>query len=101
MDYKIIWTDSAIGDLTNICKYIARDNPDAAGRVGHGILNHVKILETFPFIGPAYPRRSAGTIREIVFGKYRIFYQVQNTSKLVNVLRVWHSSQDESDLSLG
>jgi len=67
MDFKIIWTDSAIGDLKEICDYISRDDPEAAGRVGRGILDHVKILETFPFVGPPYPRRSSGTIREIVF----------------------------------
>ena len=47
MDFKIIWTDSAIGDLKEICDYISRDDSEAAGRVGRGILDHVKILETF------------------------------------------------------
>jgi plasmid stabilization system protein ParE len=55
MDFKIIWTDSAIADLRDICEYISRDNPSAAEKIGRGILDHVKILETFPFIGPAYP----------------------------------------------
>ena len=99
MDFKIIWSDSAIHDLKLICEYIAKDNPDAATRVGHGILDHVKILETFPLIGPAYPRRSSGKIREIVYGKYRVFYEVDLEAKVLNVLRVWHSAQDESNLS--
>ena len=47
MDFKIIWTDSAIGDLKEICGYISRDNPSAAEKTGRGILGHVKILETF------------------------------------------------------
>jgi plasmid stabilization system protein ParE len=73
MDFKIIWTDSAIADLEEICGFIARDNSAAAEKTGRGILEHVKILETFPFIGPAHPRRSSGAIWEIFFGKYRIF----------------------------
>jgi addiction module RelE/StbE family toxin len=98
MDFKINWSDSAISDLKQICTFISRDNPSAAQKVGQGILDHVSILETFPFIGPAYPRRSSGTVREIVFGKYRIFYEILSEPKAVNVLRVWHSARGEPNL---
>ena len=95
MDFKIIWTDSAIADLKEIVDYISRDNPLASEKLGRGILEHVKILEIFPFIGPAYPRRSSGTIREIVYGNYRIFYEVANQLKTVHVLRIWHGARGE------
>jgi toxin ParE1/3/4 len=95
MDFQVIWTESAISDLRDICSYISRDNPAASEKVGHGILSHVKILETFPFIGPAYPRGSSGTIREIVYGNYRIFYEIAEKTNLVHVLRVWHGARGE------
>ena len=95
MDFKVVWTDSAISDLEDVCAYISRDNPPASQRVGRGILDHVKILESFPFVGPTYPRGSMGTIREIVFEKYRIFYEVLAEPKIVNVLRVWHGARGE------
>jgi toxin ParE1/3/4 len=95
MDFKIIWTDSAVADLKEIVDYISRDNPAAAEKIGRGILGHVKILEMLPFIGPAYPRRSRGAIREIVAGNYRIFYEVTNQPKAVYVLRVWHGARGE------
>jgi toxin ParE1/3/4 len=98
MDFKVIWTDSAIADLREICDYVAQENPPAAEKAGRGILDHVKILESFPLIGPAYPRRSRGTIREIVYRKYRIFYEVVDKPKRVHVLRVWHGARDEPDL---
>lgn len=98
MDFKVIWTDSAIGDLEEICEYIARDNPAASEKTGRGILSHVRILETFPFIGPAYPRGASGRIREIVHGNYRIFYEVMKNTKAVHVLRVWHGAWREPDL---
>ena len=97
MDFKIIWTDSAIADLKEACDYIARDNPLAARKVGRGILDHVRILETFPLIGPAYPRRSSGAIREIVYRKYRIFYEVMDQPKRVHVLRIWHGTRGEPE----
>ena len=95
MDFKVIWTDSAIADLRDICDYIARDNPKASEKTGRGILNHVKILETFPFIVPAYPRGSSGMVREIVYGNYRIFYEITEKTNTVDVLRVWHGARGE------
>ena len=95
MDFKVVWTDSAIADVREICDYISLDNPSAAEKTGRGILEQVKILEMFPFIGPAYPRRSSGVIREIVYGKYRIFYEVTDKPKEVHVLRVWHGVRGE------
>jgi addiction module RelE/StbE family toxin len=95
MDFKIIWTDSAIADLKGVCDFISRDNPAAAEKTGRGILDHVKILETFPLIGPAYPRRSSGAIREIVSGNYRIFYEITEQPKSVHVLRIWHGARGE------
>ncbi|HEX3626272.1 MAG TPA: type II toxin-antitoxin system RelE/ParE family toxin [Verrucomicrobiae bacterium] len=53
----------------------------------------------FPFIGPAYPRRTSGAIREIVYGKYRIFYEVTKQPKTVRVLRIWHGARGEPKLT--
>jgi toxin ParE1/3/4 len=98
MDFKIVWADSAIADLKDICDYIAIDNRSAAQRTGRGILDHVKILETFPLIGPAYPRRSTGAVREIVFRRFRIFYEVAEKPKSVRILRIWHGARGEPEL---
>ncbi|MCL4180532.1 MAG: type II toxin-antitoxin system RelE/ParE family toxin [Verrucomicrobia bacterium] len=95
MDYKIVWSEAAIADLHDICSYIAQDDPRAAQRIGEGILDHVRILGAFPFIGPAYPRGSHGPLREIVFGRYRIFYEVSEELRQVQILHVWHGARDE------
>ena len=95
MDFKVIWADEAITDLREICFYIARHDPEAALRMGHGILDHVRILSQFPFIGPPYPRGARGSLREIVFRTYRIFYDVSEESHRVDILHVWHGARDE------
>ena len=95
MDFKIVWSDTAIADLREICDFIARDNPDAALRIGNGIIAHVRILAVFPYIGPTYPRGVRGTLREIVFWSYRIFYDVAELSRSVEILHVWHGARDE------
>lgn len=98
MDYQIIWSDAAIADLHEICAYIARDKPSAALRLGRGILAHVRILATFPLIGPAYPRGARGKLREIVYRPYRIFYDVDEETQRVEILHVWHGAQAEPGL---
>lgn len=95
MDFKVIWSDAAIADLHDICSYVARHDLQAAQRMGRGILDHVRILATFPFIGPAYPRGSHGSLREIVFRSYRIFYDVAEVSHSVEILHVWHGAREE------
>ena len=95
MEFKIIWSDAAIADLHDICTYIARRNPEAAHRMGRGILDHVRILGSFPLIGPAYPRGARGPLREIVFRAYRIFYDVSEESRRVEILHVWHGAREE------
>jgi toxin ParE1/3/4 len=95
MDFKVIWSDAAIADLHDICFYIASHDSHAAQRMGRGILDHVRILASFPFIGPMYPRGAHGSLREIVFRSYRIFYNVSEASRSVEILHVWHGAREE------
>jgi toxin ParE1/3/4 len=95
MDFKVIWSEQAIANLNEICSYIAREDPQAARRMGSGILDHVRILASFPFIGPAYPKGARGPLREIVFRSYRIFYDVSEESRRVDILHVWHAARAE------
>lgn len=95
MDFKIIWSDAAVTELEDISRYIAQDHPESARKVAQGILDHVDILATFPFIGPTYPRGSRGTLRLIVFRSYRILYDVNEGRESVEILHIWHGARDE------
>jgi plasmid stabilization system protein ParE len=94
MDFKVVWTEPAIQNLREIGAYISRDNPSAAIKFGEDLFRHVEVLETFPFIGPAYPRGAAKTTREIIFRKYLVFSCVSEEQKLVEILAIWHGAQD-------
>ena len=95
MDFKIIWSDAATADLHEIWAYLAQHDPQAATRIGRGILAHVRVLANFPHIGPPYPRGSRDTLREIVVRPYRIFYDVSEDSQSAEILHVWHGARDE------
>ena len=51
MGCKIIFAPQAISDLEHITGQIAKDDPDAAARIGYALIDRVSILENFPFLG--------------------------------------------------
>ena len=99
--YEVIWSESAVADLESIGLFIATDNPEAT-RVVRMIFEHIDLLTRFPFIGPAYPLGSSGSLREVVVRRiYRIFYSVDESRRVVDVLRVWHGARGQPELPLG
>jgi len=51
MERKLVWTERASGDVEAIVRYIARRDPQAAGRIGVGIYDRVQILQENPEAG--------------------------------------------------
>ncbi len=98
MDCEIIWAEPAADALEGIVRHLAQHSESAAEGVRSSILNHVENLARFPFIGPVYERDRSGRTREIVCGSYRIFYRVDETTKRVLILTVWHAARNEPDL---
>ena len=98
MDFKIVWTVRSRDDLRDIAKFIAKDNPIAAIKLGELIFSRVDTLEKFPELGRIVPERSQPHIREIVVRPYRIVYRLRKPEKLVEVLRVWHGARGEPEI---
>ena len=48
---KILWTERASADIEAIVRYLARRDPEAAGRIGRGIYERVQILFENPEAG--------------------------------------------------
>ena len=68
MDFKVLIADSAIDDLKEIVKFVAKDNPEAAIRVGEKLVAHALNLVTmpqrFPFHAPATMRKKPIGVQE-------------------------------------
>ena len=45
MGCKIIFSPQAIADLESVVRFIAKDNPDAAVRVGRALIDRVAMLQ--------------------------------------------------------
>jgi plasmid stabilization system protein ParE len=86
----VVWSPRAIGHLADLRAYIARDNPDAAGRVGMALLAAVDRLVELPNLGR--PGRVSGT-RELVVPStpYVIPYRLRGDR--LEVVAVFHGRQ--------
>ena len=87
---NVVWTDSAIGQLTNIYDFIARDSDRYALRMIDRITDRSKQLAAFPESGQMVPEYQNATIREVIEGPYRILYRLQPDT--VEVLSVIHGA---------
>ena len=99
MDCEIVWTDRASADLRRVFDYISEHNPTAADSLIQAILDRVELLQTVPRMGRHYTTRNEQEIRQVVSGKYRIFYAIVPTGNRVEILTIWHSARQEPDLS--
>jgi addiction module RelE/StbE family toxin len=95
MNHRAVrWTRRALRRLDEIGGYIARDNPNAAGRVIARIVSAVDHLATYPSLGRT--GRIKGT-NELVLTDipYIIAYRVTPAS--VQILTVMHAAQKWPD----
>ncbi|MGF1570913.1 MAG: type II toxin-antitoxin system RelE/ParE family toxin [Nodosilinea sp.] len=98
MDYTVILSPKAVGDLEVIIRYIALANPEVARKVGQNLLNKAKELSQFPFKGQQVPEFNSPAIRQVILKPYRIVYRVEEDKKRISIARFWHSSQANLEL---
>lgn len=88
---RILWSPLAIDRVAEIAEYIAADNPSAAENWVSTVFEKVEELKKFPEIGRVVPEIDNKSIRELVYGNYRIVYRVEETR--LSVLTVRHGKQ--------
>jgi len=91
MDYRLFFTQRALGDLAEIIGYIAEDDDEAALRFGSALLDHVDLLGRFPRMGGIIRKRSQ--VRKLVHSPILVYYQVHEDKRLVEVLHFRHGSR--------
>ncbi|UIE39539.1 type II toxin-antitoxin system RelE/ParE family toxin [Leptodesmis sichuanensis] len=98
MDYTVILSPKAVGDLEAIVRYIALNNPEAARKIGQALLNETRELAQFPFRGQMVPEFNSPNIRQLILKPYRIVYRVEEDKKRISIARFWHSAQENLEL---
>ncbi|MGZ5565219.1 MAG: type II toxin-antitoxin system RelE/ParE family toxin [Chthoniobacterales bacterium] len=97
MDFKVLITDSAIADLKTIVEFIAEDDQNAATRVGEKLINHALNLSTMPERFPLHDRTRG--IRKMSAAPFLMFYTIDQTKSLVNILHFWHGARQSPRFS--
>ena len=95
MDYKLIWSDDAIGELRRLVSSIARDNRVAARAFGQKLLAKVQPLSSFPRLGRVYARLGRDDVRELPVPPCRVIYRVHDAEQTVTILIVWHGTMQQ------
>ena len=88
---RVIWTRQAVEDIEAIKSYVARDSVRYAALLVERIVAAVGRLESFPESGRVVPEVGDDTLREVIYGAYRIVYRVQ--AETVQVVPVHHAAR--------
>jgi plasmid stabilization system protein ParE len=89
---RILWSPQSLRDLDAIREYIAKDSEHYAGLTIARIFSAVEQLISFPHSGRIVPERGEPEIREVIVGRFRVVYRVQD--ELVEVATVFRAARE-------
>jgi plasmid stabilization system protein ParE len=78
VDYRLLFTQRALGGLSEVVGRIAQDDDEAASRFGKALLDHVDLLGRFPRMGNTIRKRSR--VRKLVHTPILVYYQIHEES---------------------
>lgn len=87
----VIWAPQAIEDVEAIRTYVSRDSAHYADLLVERIVAAVGRLETFPRSGRVVQEVGDESLREVVYGNYRIVYRVK--PDVIEVATVFHGAR--------
>ncbi len=91
MDYRLLYTQRALKDLSEIIGHIAEDDAGAAQRFGSSLLDHLDLLSRFPHMGSAIRKRSR--VRKLVHSPILVYYEIHENKHLIEVLHFRHGAR--------
>lgn len=84
---RVEWSPLALDRVSDIARYIAKDNPDAAVRWVNELFESVERLADFPESDRVVPEVGVRRIREVIFGAYRVIYSVKDKVEILTARR--------------
>ncbi|CAG0964711.1 hypothetical protein ANRL2_01162 [Anaerolineae bacterium] len=88
---KVILSRRFEEQANQIFERISRDKPGAAARWWHNLRSKLRRLSQFPNSGRVFDERRFPSIRHIVFGDYRLLFEI--SERKVDVLGIFHGAQ--------
>ena len=97
MGYKIILTASFLEDLESIVSYLRQKaEPETALRVGNELVEAALALKDNPAVGQRVKGRPGA--RKILLYSYSLLYDVDESKRRVEVIRIWHGARHPRSL---
>jgi toxin ParE1/3/4 len=88
---KVQWTKTAYRRLEEIYTYIEKDSTANATKWAEKLLKKIEAIKDFPKAGRTVPEIDSVSIREIIFGNYRIVYKIKE--EIVFIMTIRHFKQ--------
>lgn len=88
---EVIWSPQSLQDVDSIAAFIAKDSDQYASLFVLDVLQAVDRLSDFPESGRIVPEIKDPSIREIIFGNYRVIYRLGKRS--VEIVTVHHGAR--------
>ena len=88
---KIVWSPVALQRIDEIVDHIASDRPDAAVEWAEKLFDLVGRLQSFPDRGRMVPELGQASIRELIYGDYRVVYKIEGAK--IGILTVRHGKR--------
>lgn len=95
MDFKVLITDSALNDLREIVRFVAKDDPQAAQRLGEKLISRAMTLATMPD-RHAFHDKQRG-IRKMPLVPYLVFFTCDKEASVVYIIHFWHGARLSPD----
>lgn len=85
---RIVWSPVALRRIEEIVENMSSDRPAAAAGWSEGLFDLVGRLQEFPDRGRMVPELGHPSIRELIYGDYRVVYKIEGAK--IEVLTVRH-----------
>ncbi len=88
---RLIWSPLATQNAHALASFIAQDKPVAAIKWLEDLFERIELLQVLPESGRIVPEIGIDSIREVIFGQYRVIYQL--AGEQIMILTVRHGKQ--------
>ena len=69
------------------------NHPETSEKFGGVILDHIRLLAFFPYLGIPVRRRKG--VRKLLHSPVRIYYRIDEKQRTIEILRISHTARRE------
>ena len=93
--YRVGFSRTADSQVETIESWWRENRPAALEMFSRELGSAVRLLETSPLIGKAYPQAPIPEIRRLLIGRsrYHLYWEVDLASRTVTVLAAWYAGR--------